>query len=183
MSEEDRAKWDEKWQDMMRPAAPSDLLQAKERVLPGGLAVDVACGLGQNALWLARHGYQVLGVDISHVALQRARRRARHLQQRERVLFVQVDLDRWRLPRHSVDLVCVFRFLDRDLFPMLKEAVRPGGYLFYQTRHVGLLQRLPQSNPDFLLKRGELPGVFFTWNVLTYTEGAEDARLVAQKPR
>ena len=70
MSEKDRAKWDEKWREMLQPAAPSDLLLANAGALPGGVAVDVACGLGQNALWLARHRYQVLGVDISQVALQ-----------------------------------------------------------------------------------------------------------------
>lgn len=182
MSERDRAKWDRKWRDMLRPAAPSDLLQAHADALPGGLAVDLACGLGQNALWLAAHAYQVLGVDISHVALQRARRRARSRQLQERVLFAQVDLDRWRLPRLSVDLVCVFRFLDRDLFPVLQGALRPGGFLFYQTRHVGLLERVPDANPDYLLQRGELPGAFTGWNILTYREGPEDARLVARKP-
>lgn len=183
MSERDRAKWDQKWRDMLRPAPPSDLLRAHAEALPGGVAVDIACGLGQNALWLAGHAYCVLGVDISHVALQRARGGARSRQLQEKVLFAQVDLDRWRLPRLSVDLVCVFRFLDRDLFPMLQEALRPGGFLFYQTRHVGLLERLPDANPHYLLQLGELPRAFAAWNILTYREAPEDARLVARKPR
>lgn len=182
MSERDRARWDAKWREMVRPAAPSALLRAYAGALPGGLAVDVACGLGQNALWLARHEYGVVGVDISRVALRRALRRARRRHLQRRVLFVQVDLERWRLPQACADLVCVFKFLDRDLFPMFRNALRPGGYLFYQTRHEGLLQRLPGANPEYLLRRRELHDVFGDWQVLTYEEGLESARLVVRKP-
>ena len=98
------------------------------------------------------------------------------------MVFVQVDLDRWQLPRRSVDLVCVFRFLDRDVFSMLKAALRPGGLFFCQTRHVGLLERVPDANPDYLLRRAELPRTFAAWNILTHREGPEDARLMARKP-
>jgi SAM-dependent methyltransferase len=124
-----------------------------------------------------------LGVDISRVALVAAQRAAVHHGVWRHVLFVQADLDYWRPPRESFDLVVVFRFLDRRLYPALKESVRPGGLVVYGTRHRGILDRIPDANPAYLLERGELRAEFSRWRILLDAEGAENAALIARKPR
>ena len=98
-------------------------------------------------------------------------------------LFAQADLDRWLPPYESFDLVAVFRFLDRDLYRPIRQTVRQGGLLFFETRHQGVRERLPDANPAYLLRLGELPEVFAEWDVLYYDEGSENARLVARKPQ
>lgn len=182
MSTEDRRRWDEKWREHLGPAPPSELLQKHASLMTGGLALDGACGLGQNTLWLARQGYRALGIDVSYVALQRAASRARRQGLQLRTLFAQVDLDRWRAPPECVDLICVFRFLDRGLWPVIKRILRPGGLLFYETRHRGFLARRPEATTAYLLRPGELRSVFAKWQILVHEEAAENARLVARRP-
>jgi len=182
MSREDRRKWDARWQEMEEPTPPDGLLVEAERLLSGGLALDLACGRGQNALWLADHGYRVLGVDGSWVALSAAREEADRRGRGRDALFVQADLDVWRPPPAAFDLVAVFRFLDRSLFPHLQAALRPGGLLFYATRHRGVLRWRPDATQGFLLRKGELPSHFAGWEIVRHEEGAKNTRFIARKP-
>lgn len=182
MSREERRKWDARWREMEEPAPPDDLLRDHADLLAGGLALDLACGRGQNALWLAAHSYAVLGVDGSRIALCGARKEALLRGLGRRALFVQADLDVWRPPANAFDLIAVFRFLDRSLFPYLRRALRPGGLLFYATRHRGVLRRRPDATPEYLLRRGELPAYFTGWEVVRHEEGPENVRFVARKP-
>ena len=183
MSQADAVRWDEKWAARLAdPPRPRRLLTAHRVLLPGGLALDVACGPGQNACWLAQQGYRVLAVDISRVALQAGRERARELGVSEQIQWLQADLDGWRPPADAFDLVCVFRFLARSLLPSLRAAVRPGGWLFYATRHVGLRRYEPKASLRYLLRRGELAGAFTGWAIIHTMEGSMDASLVAGRP-
>jgi SAM-dependent methyltransferase len=183
MSEDDRQRWDEKWasrpDDLFRP---HPLLTANAHLLAHGRALDLACGRGQNAIWLAQQGYDVLGVDISSNALAAALTASREYGLEKRVRFERVDLDDWDIPEAAFDLICVFRFLDRRLFPGIRAGLRPNGLLFYSTRHVGALRRNPGANRDYLLSSGELRAEFGDWRIMQYEEGPEDAGLIAVKP-
>jgi SAM-dependent methyltransferase len=183
MSRDDSAQWDRKWDEDRSPRRVNRLLLTHEDLLTGGIALDVACGIGQNAIWLAQHGYHVLGADLSRIALRRAADAAREAGVPRRILFIQVDLDHWAPPPSCVNIICVFRFLDRSLIPALARAVRPGGLVFYATRHVGLLKRHPGATKTYLLQRGELPHLFRDWAVLSAHEDTENAMLIARKPR
>jgi tellurite methyltransferase len=184
MSRSDQEKWDARWaaESAVTPYEPQRLLLAHAALLAGGRALDLACGLGQNAIWLARHGYEVVAVDISQVALSTAQERALAAGVSERIHWQQQDLDQWRPPAAAFDVVCVFRFLDRRLFASLRRAVRRGGLLFYQTRHTGLIERQPESNPVFLLRPGELAAHFAGWQIIYSAENEENAYLVARRP-
>jgi tellurite methyltransferase len=187
VSRPEQEKWDARWAAEAARAAyePNPLLVAHAALLEGGRALDLACGLGQNSIWLAARGYDVLAVDISPVALAVAGERAQVAGVQERIKWQQQDLEEgrpgWATPPGGFDLVCVFRFLDRRLFPGLRVAVRPGGLLFYETRHVGLLERQPQSNPAFLLQPGELVRTFGDWEIVHAAEDRENASLVARR--
>ncbi len=184
MSRADRARWDEKWADWSAQTAaqpPHPLLLAHAAHLQGGWALDVACGLGQNSLWLAARGYRVLAVDISFTGLRLAAAAARQQSPPCQIDWVQLDLDEWVLPADAFDLISVFRFLDRRLFPQLRRAIKPGGLLFYETRHTGVLRANPHANPAYLLRPGELAAAFAGWEFLWNEEGPENAALVARR--
>ncbi len=181
MSEQDRQRWDARWQDRRAGERPAAWLVRHQHLLAGGIAADLACGRGGDALWLAQQDYWVLAVDGSVVALQQARRRAAEAGV-PNILFVQGDLDQWRLPQRSVDLITVFRFLDRRLFPMIRKALRPGGLAVYQTRTVRWLEREPEASPDYLLRPNELRERFVDWEIVAYEEDGASDSIVARRP-
>jgi SAM-dependent methyltransferase len=157
--DEDRKRWDEKWAQMGADhLTPAPLLVRYTDQLNGGRALDLACGVGRNALWLAAHGYTVDAIDISPVglALGRAEAKRRGLT----INFVKADLDDYVLPIATYDLVAVFRFLNRRLLPAIGDALRPGGWLFYESLDLRYLELKPDTLRDYLLTPGELETAF-----------------------
>lgn len=144
-------------------------------------ALDVACGRGQNSLWLAEQGYRVDLFDGSRVALTQARDEAGRRGLRT-LNFLLTDLDAPEIEAESADLIAVFRFLKRPLFPLLRAALRPGGRIIYETFHTGYLQVNPSFNPAYLLEPGELAAQFSDWRVLRSVETEHTAQIVAIKP-
>ena len=126
------ARWDERYRGAPAVAAPSDLLVRFSSLLPpGGRALDVACGAGRNAVYLAERGLEVVAVDRSREGLQQGRELARARQCR--VLWVQAHLETFELPAQAFDVISCFYYRDPDLYPRLRSALRPQGLLFYET--------------------------------------------------
>ena len=187
----DRTKWEARYRAGDRPhdGAPSGLLH---RWLPEPAprrALDVATGLGRNALHLARAGYQVDAVDISRTALREAARRARRDGLRG-IRWIVADLDRWRPPRGQYDVVVNSFFLDRRLFPALRAAVRPGGVLIFET-HLATPDDEGPPGRRRRLRPGELRRLLGDWEVLYARDGlCRDrgrtlalGRIVVRRPR
>ncbi|MCQ9163317.1 MULTISPECIES: bifunctional 2-polyprenyl-6-hydroxyphenol methylase/3-demethylubiquinol 3-O-methyltransferase UbiG [unclassified Arthrobacter] len=113
---------------------PNPQLVAEVSALPAGTALDVGCGEGADAVWLAGRGWQVTGVDISSVALERAAGHAAGLELPGSLAWRQLDLLAWTPPEGAFDLVSAqFMQLPRadrgPLFARLAAAVAPGGTL------------------------------------------------------
>jgi SAM-dependent methyltransferase len=144
------------------------------------LALDLACGLGRHALYLARLGYTVDAWDVSDVALDHLARAARDQGLAARIRPRQVDLDAAALPAHHYDLVVDTYFLDRRLFGPMQAALKPGGLLFVET-----LLATPQKpgRPDYYLQAGELRAAFPALTELFYQENTDDgwAALLARR--
>jgi SAM-dependent methyltransferase len=124
-------------------------------IRPGGEVLDVACGSGRHARHLAARGYRVVAVDRDAAALETL----------AAVPGVQVraaDLEAasWPFPPGRFDGVVVVNYLHRPLFGDLVGALRPGGVLIYETFMQGNEALGRPSNPDFLLRPGELVGAF-----------------------
>lgn len=184
MSQSDRERWDQRYAAPRRgfTKGPHAILkQYAPPAHPGSRALDVACGLGREALWLAAHGYTVDALDISLRALRQARA---EMQQRglAGVYFIAADLDHFPLPRREYDLVTVFRFLDRRLFPAIRARVRPGGMIIYQTLNIHWANEHPTTNPAHMLQPGELPGYFSGWTPIWTADDEQVSTFVGVKP-
>jgi len=186
MSAHDRARWDTIYRDKTEASFPDPdplLFQFAPplREPASACALDLASGVGQNGLWLAAQGYTVDLVDVSRVALTRARAEASRRNLRS-VNFLQLDLDDTGLEPESYDLICVFRFLSRVLIPPIRAAIRPGGRILYQTFNGRYRAFKPDVNPDYLLGVGELAGFFGDWKILRIHEPEHISQIVAIKP-
>ena len=171
VTEADREKWDRCYAGgAYEPRTyPSPFLVERLPELPGGRALDVACGAGRNALCLAEAGYEVEAMDISEVAIERARAAAR-----ERGLEVDwrvADLDRFEPPPGRYDLITVIRYTNRVLMEHLPGALTEGGMLLVEHH---FLTPAPVGGPttrDFRLKPNEIIDIFHgRLRVLFYNE-------------
>jgi SAM-dependent methyltransferase len=185
----DRTTWEARYgaaDAALKP--PSSLLTAHRALLPPGRALDVACGDGRNALWLARQGFAVDAIDLAHVALLRLRAAA----QRERLCLqtIQADLLHFPLPAGRYAVVVNTRYLERALFAALRAAVAPGGVIVFETFLREQARLGHPRNPAFLLEPGELRAAFVGFETLVDEEGCFEecggpaylARLIARRP-
>jgi ubiquinone/menaquinone biosynthesis C-methylase UbiE len=199
MSISEREAWNRRYREGSHHSTKADpfLVQAFEQYInpefpKGGAALDVAGGIGRHAIWLARRNWKVTLAEISEVGLEQARKRARNLS--GDINFVAADLQELSsspapaLFRRSVyDLILVFFYLERPLFPLLLRALKPGGFLLYKTYTLEQ-KRLSSgpTNPLRLLKQNELLDAFSSLRVLAYRETAYDpfaAEFLGRKQR
>ena len=160
--ESDRIKWNARFesQDSYLGEHPSPFLAAEigriKSLAPGTDALDIACGEGRNSIFLARHGFRVVGADISDSGLAKGRSRA--LELGVDVDFRRVDLDDGIVER-TYDLILNFNFLLRGLIPSEVASLNPGGILLFDTI-MASEQLLQSHNPAYLLQPGELKRIF-----------------------
>lgn len=180
--------WDERYSQ--KPSLWSGQVNgAVEEEVAGlepGTALDVACGEGGDVLWLAEHGWQVEGVDVSQVALDRAAAQASARGLQERISWQQRDVLSWRPPASTYDLVsAVFLHLTADLrrsvYGALAGAVRPGGSLLVVAHHPSDLEttvgRPPE--PELFVTAEELAEELALgpdWRVVTTSSRPKTAR-------
>jgi tellurite methyltransferase len=185
MTQEDRVRWDARYAeyDPAKGKSPHTLLIEHASLMSGGAALDVACGMGRDALWLAAHGFRiVVAADVSGVALRHVRNIARERGLAERLWCVQADLDHFRFPPAAFDLICVFRFLNRGLFPGIARSLKPGGLLIYETFNWRWLEERPDAKPDYMLRPGELLEAFGDLDVIAHAERGVRSQIVARQP-
>jgi tellurite methyltransferase len=141
------------------PHDASPLLIQVAGLLPPGRALDLACGTGRHALHLARLGWQVTAVDISAEAIRQLRATAKPgLAIDARV--ADLEKQEFTIEPAAYDLICDFYYLQRDLFPQIREGVRPGGAVVAAIHLTG----------RFALESGELRALFAGWKILYYSE-------------
>lgn len=183
MSREDRAKWDAKHVAAPVGRPPARLVRWKAHLPRSGRAVDLACGTGGAALWIAQElELAVDAVDCSAVALNslaEACRRGGIL----RVTPILADLDS---PPFTTDparysLVCVASFLDRRRLGWIGSLLQSGGWLFFETFHLGHQQLAPKFRREWMLDRGELSGLFPDLETVEFEEDATRSALLARR--
>ncbi len=181
----DAKKWDAKYQqctDAVREA--DDFLVQWTHLMRGGRALDLACGRGQNAVYLARRGYWVDAVDISVQALRQLTAQVKQLDLA--VGCVAADLDYWPIPVMTYDLVAVFYFYAPHRTADLAASLRPGGLLFYATYNARHKSEKPEFNEAYLAPSTGLSAFFNTLEIVWDEPAAGDwgnvSRVIARKP-
>jgi SAM-dependent methyltransferase len=190
VKQDEAAVWDQKYREGSHASLTPDsfLVTAYSEFLADaqpGAALDAGGGVGRHALWLAERGWKVKLVDVSSVGVNLAREnfRARRPGQADAQIL---DLSRLQdLGCEQYDLILVFFYLQRSLFPALISALRPGGFLIYKT-YTTESKRLGRgpSHPMYLLEPNELLHSFQSLRILHYHETTKErgiAELVAQK--
>ena len=160
--------------------APARWLIDHAHLLPSsGAALDVACGRGRHALWLAERGLTVRAIDRDGEAVaalrSEAQRRGLH------IIAEQHDLENGDagLGVETADVIVVVHYLHRPLFPALVGALRPRGLLIYETFTYAQALRGKPTNPAFLLAPGELMRLVRPLDVIASREGVFEDRDVA----
>jgi SAM-dependent methyltransferase len=161
----DRLRWNEKYRCKDYPAGPSIILEQFFGLAQGTVALDIAAGNGRNALFLADQGFTVDAVDISDEGL--AVLAGRH----PKVRAVCADLDTFDIPAERYDLIVNILFLNRRLFPQIREGLKPGGLLVFET----LLEPHRTADRfghcrDYFLRENELLHSFLALHILHYHE-------------
>ncbi|MFQ5594853.1 MAG: class I SAM-dependent methyltransferase [Anaerolineae bacterium] len=158
MTADDRRRWNERYRQRGLSFDPAGLLVEHADLLKGGRGLDLACGTGANAFFLAEHGYRVDAIDLSDVGLQIAQAEGRR--RGVSVNWIQAAAASLPLPGPAYDCIVVFRFLDRAVMDELPRLLKPGGLLFYESYNIRRLKSHPDFNPAYLLEIGELPAWF-----------------------
>ena len=138
-------------------------------------ALDIACGVGRNTHFLAKKGFTVDAVDLSDYALSQ-------VQERENINKIEVDLDTYDLETNKYDLIININYLSRRLFPQIKEALKSGGVLIFETFIVAHGNFEQPSNPEFLLRTNELLHAFIGLDIIYYEE-RDDTNLRGENTR
>ena len=170
--EQDKIFWDKKYETeaYIFGKEPVGFLRDHIDLLPRGKALDVAMGEGRNAVFLAKNGFNVDGCDISEIAVKKALDLAK--ENNVKIHTFVADLETYKLPQNTYDVIACFYYLQRDLVPQMKEALKPGGMIIYETYTIENRERGFEGpkNKDYLLKPNELLDLFKDFKIIYYRE-------------
>jgi len=192
VSAADREKWDERYrlgayEDRTHPSAWLERWLSDVTV---GRALDIPCGAGRNAIFLASRGFSVTGIDISAVALARAEATARS--RGLSIEWITRDLDTGHGVEGTFELIVVIHYVDLDLIENLTDLLAPGGHLIVELHLATDRPVAGPQDPAYRAAPGALRDAAGHLDILGYAEEVvEDpdgrtvalARLAARQPR
>jgi len=184
MAHEDQIRWNKKYLNNppMSPE-PIDLVKHYHVLAHRGDALDIACGMGRHAKFLASNNFRVDALDISAVALN-------HIKNISNITTHHVDLDDFSIENEAYDLIVCTYYLNRDIFATIQEGLKNDAVLIYETFVDHPKNTKVPSKPEFLLQSDELRDAFSDLEIIYYEEWwdtteqndkALKASLVAQK--
>lgn len=171
-NEQDKIFWNKKYETetYIFGKEPVEFLKEHIDILPRGKVLDIAMGEGRNAIFMAKNGFDVDGCDISEIAVNKAQELAKENNVKIRAFVA--DLETYQLPRNAYDVIVCFYYLQRSLIPQIKEALKPGGMIIYETYTMENWERGLEGpkNKDYLLKPNELLNFFRDFTIIYYRE-------------
>ncbi|OBB56781.1 SAM-dependent methyltransferase [Mycobacterium sp. 852013-51886_SCH5428379] len=179
MAERDAVRWDDRYsrpgsENVGTPGLPVVFNPYAHEFPTRGTALDIACGQGRAAVWLALRGLDVWGVDVSPVALAQAAELARSAGVAARCRFSVVDLDDGMPPGPAVDVVLCHLFRDALLDDQIIARLAPGGLLA-----VAALSEVGATPGPYRVRPGELRRAFAALDLVADGEGDGVAWLLA----
>jgi tellurite methyltransferase len=167
---DERERWNARYASRVNTyeGQPHAFLREHLALLPRGRALELAMGEGYNAIFLARQGFSVTGIDISPVAVERSLQ----LGQEAGVAIDAhcMDLRTTTLPAHTFDVVACFYYLQRDLLPQVMNTLKTGGMVIYETFTGEQAQYGHPTNPEYLLRSNELLEAFRALRIRVYRD-------------
>lgn len=161
----DQDKWNIRHKDNPILSEPLALLRQFITKAPQGKALDIACGMGRNSRFMRDYGFEVESIDISDFAIASL--------QNERNIYAHcVDLDSFKIPPQNYHLICNSYFLERRLFPFMREGLKKGGILVFETFAKSEIEshNAFASDSSHLLHKNELLHAFLDLEILFYEE-------------
>jgi tellurite methyltransferase len=168
--------WNKRYRLRERPAEDLDatptplLVETASAVAPGKApkkALDLACGAGRNALWLAEHGWEVTAVDGAQAAIEILQSRASDRSPKINAIVANLEKSEFEIEPSHWDLVAMCYYLQRNLFEPAKRGVAPGGLLI---SIVHMTEPGEEDGPH-RLRSGQLEQYFAGWEILHHYEG------------
>ena len=174
MSEEEKSNWEKRYSDdgYEPRQTPSALLTEWLDDLPPGRALDLACGTGRNALFLAEKGYDVTAIDISPRAIKLAEQMAR--EKGLKINWIVGDLDNYAIQGQYDLIVISFFSINKKMVPPIINALRSGGMLLSENHMLSPSAADESHEHRFHLKPGELRELFQGLRVIRYGERKVD---------
>jgi SAM-dependent methyltransferase len=179
------ADWEERYRQGERLAdEPHPLVTRFARALAPGRALDVACGAGRHALWLAERAWEVTAVDNAPTAIQILEKRAGEKSVQVRCIVADLERHQFAIEPESYDLIVVCNYLQRDLFASIRTGTRVGGVVIAVIAMVDDNPDVKPVNPAFLLQPGELRNEFPGWEPIhdceRQSQSGAHARMTAE---
>ena len=168
----DQNRWDKRFgrKEFALGKEPNPFLKKHIHLLPRGRALDIATGEGRNAVFLAQNGFEVDAVDISQKGLKKAQALAR--EKGVNINTFLVDLDQYHIPKEQYDLIANFYFLKRRLIPRIRNGLKKGGKVIFET-YILEHRTLGEGGPKqakYFLKPNEALRLFKTFRIRFYRE-------------
>ena len=140
-----------------------------------GYALDLACGVGRNTHFIEAKGFEVDAVDFSDYALSK-------IKESNNIHKIDTDLDSYNLEVDKYDLIVNINYLNRRLFPQIKDALKVGGVVIFETFIVAHGDFNQPANPEYLLRKNELLHAFIGLDIIYYEE-RDDTNLRKENTR
>ncbi|NNN14113.1 MAG: class I SAM-dependent methyltransferase [Acidimicrobiaceae bacterium] len=153
------SRWDQRYSQEAWSEIPDPELVDLAKALKAGKALDLGCGTGRNALWLASKGWSVTGVDSSYVGLSQARARARRLNLSLELLHYDLTEYIPSTGQYQLVIIANLHFAEpmrTKLFEIAKSSLATGGYIYFLGRHKDSVGHRGPSDPDLLFTEKEL---------------------------
>lgn len=175
------SKWNSKYTKRLlekrEQPTPNERFKKLSRFLKGGQALDIACGLGANSIYLSKLGFEVHALDISDVAIDDIKSQAK---QQQLLIHTHVcDLTKLSilpLQKNSFDLVVITYYLDRSIYPLVKELIKDNGFFFMETFYLTENNEANHVSDQYKLYPNELLTEFKDWHVLFFEEDEHEGR-------
>nr|WP_274609509.1 methyltransferase domain-containing protein [Mesobacillus boroniphilus] len=158
------------------PPEPNRRLLDMAAYLNGRKAIDFASGLGGNSIYLAELGYDITAIDISDVAINYVRNQAANRKLRITAKVADLTKERSDLTSRKYDLAVMTYYLDRSLFPLIKQAINTDGYLFFETFYKNGSAGNQHVSNQYKLESNELLKEFREWKILYFEENEQEGR-------
>lgn len=177
--EDSKSKWNRKYQERLamlaEPKPNKRLEKVAASLIGGGEALELACGLGGNSLYLAKKGYEVEAHDISDVAIGQLRNIA--CKEQLSIQSFITDLEAWDdFSQKTFDIVVITYYLDRMLLSRIKPIIKEKGYFFMETYYNSPQTDKLSISEKYRLRPQELLNEFIDWQILYYEEAETEGR-------